>query len=158
MIEIAFWCVFAVLLVGLAVILAGYVLPIAEKLSKRQVKTGFTLDYTPCCPPGLGCNEIKVSSPCRRQLAYKLADAEETEQLDTYWSAYCRNSNAGTLGAWERFRDTLIEDKLHNMELLAQHKALLGASETIDVVQGTVEGKPQKEKNTQKTKEFNSFD
>jgi hypothetical protein len=140
-----FWVTLLVVvatLICVVVMLQGYLSPLYTRLEKRRVgdDEAFGIAHKPCCPPGLGCNdEGRYSSgPCRRELAYKLANADEVEDLDRYWSAYNRAPSEAALRAWENVRDTLIAEKLSHAEDDAQKKKLLGQSDTLQLARGEV--------------------
>src|SRR5262245_32426823 len=133
-------CLLGLSAVGVVLLVVGYVDPLFSRMNRRNVNPGFKIHYKPCCPPGLGCNEKDRKSPCRRLLAYKLASPEETQQLDHHWSTYARSPSHEALVAWEVYRDDLVAEKIRGVEVPAKYKALLGATQTIEVVTGEVTG------------------
>lgn len=116
-----------------ATMLQGYLEPKYGRMRKAEVKDPNGIDYKPCCPPGLGCNDRGASkAPCRRAVAYQLADVEEVQQLDQHWSSYCKAPSRARLETWETYRDTLIETHLGQLGQPAQ-RAFLGVTNRIQV-------------------------
>lgn len=131
------WLIFgliAAVAVGLTygVMHAGYTFfaPHTRRLLDRDTgpkkeDTSFTLDYRPCCPPGLGHNESGPTTHCRRTVAQKVATAEQIMKLDHAWSEYNRDPNAVTLSAWETYRDDVIETAFLDMSDDDERRQLL---------------------------------
>lgn len=148
------WAVFfAICIVGIGILVAlgvmaqGFLEPVYARVKEGKPAVKRRPVAMPghmwCCPPGLGCNEKKGGAPCRRLLAYKLADAVETQTLDDLWSELHRHPTPVHLHGWEDFRDTLIREKLGNVENDSLTKRLLGQNETIELVSGEVVDPPK---------------
>lgn len=77
---------------------------------------------SPCCPPGLGCNdEDRQYSACRRTKARENATVAEHEELEDTWArynaipSYRRRAKAKAHAAYSRVRDGIIARTLQEM-------------------------------------------
>lgn len=126
------WGIVVICVIVALVFLEARTKPFLARVKEGEPKL-FSPAYKACCPPGLGCNDPHVRTACRRTLGYELADAEEVEQLDRYWSAYQRDPSKASLRTWENHRDTLIDHKLSNAVDDKKKKSLLGHNRTTEI-------------------------